>query len=72
MGCWKWFNGILKEAEIEVTDTNRDKIDEIIHQYIGERSHYGRCLADWKKARKYIKSDEEMSKELVKRLRSIT
>lgn len=72
MGCWKWFNGILKEAEIEVTDTNRDKIDQIIHQYIGEQSHYGRCSADWKKARKDIKSDEEMSKELVKRLRSIT
>jgi hypothetical protein len=72
MGCWKWFDSILKEAEIEVTDINRDKIDEIIHQYIGEQSHYGRCSADWKKARKEIKADKKMSKELVKRLRSIT
>ncbi len=70
MGCWKWFNSILKEAGIEVTDKNRDKIDEIIHKYIGEQSGYGRCSTDWRKARKEIKADEEMSKELVERLKS--
>ncbi len=71
MGCWKWFNSILKEARIEVTDENRDKIDEVIHKYIGEQSRYGRCSADWKKARKEIKADEEMSKELIEKLQSI-
>ncbi len=70
MGCWKWFNSILKEAGIEVTDKNRDKIDEIIHKYIGEQSSYGRCSTDWRKARKEIKADKEMSKELVERLKS--
>ena len=35
MGCWKWFNELLKEAGIAVTDENRDRIDEVIHKYIG-------------------------------------
>jgi len=71
MGCWRWFDGVLKEAGVEVTDANREKVDEIIHQYIGEQSRYGRCSADWKKARKQIKADEEMRSELVERLRPL-
>ena len=71
VGCWRWFNGVLKEAGVEVTDANREKVDEIIHQYIGEQSRYGRCSADWKKARKQIKADEEMRNELVERLRPL-
>ena len=65
MGCWRWFNSILKEAGIEVTEENREKVDEVIHQYIGEKSSYGRCSADWKKARKQIKSDMNMRRELL-------
>jgi len=71
MGCWRWFDGVLKEAGVEVTDANREKVDEIIHQYIGEQSRYGRCSADWKKARKQIKADEEMRSELAERLRPL-
>jgi len=70
MGCWKWFNSILKEAGIEVTDENKEKVDEVIHQYIGEQSSYGRCSADWRKARKEVQADEHMKRELVERLRS--
>jgi hypothetical protein len=47
MTCWKWFNGMLKEAGVEVTDKNKEKIDHVIHEYIGEQSNYGRCSADW-------------------------
>lgn len=72
MGCWKWFNELLKEAGIEVTDENRDSIDEVIHQYIGEQSSYGRCSSDWRKARKEVQSDARMRQELVERLRSLT
>ncbi|MCW4020507.1 MAG: hypothetical protein NWF14_04675 [Candidatus Bathyarchaeota archaeon] len=71
MGCWKWFDGVLKEAGVEVTDENREKVDEVIHKYIGEQSRYGRCSADWRKARKEIRADEEMRSELVKRLGSL-
>jgi predicted Fe-Mo cluster-binding NifX family protein len=72
MACWKWFNNALKEAGIEVTNTNKEKVDEIIHKYIGGQSSYGRCSADWKKARKEIESSKEMRKELIERLRTLS
>jgi hypothetical protein len=71
MGCWKWFNSVLEEAGVEVTDENREGVDEIIHEYIGEKSKYGQCSADWRKARTQIKADEEMRNELVQRLRPL-
>lgn len=71
MGCWKWFDGVLKEAEVKVTDTNREKIDGVIHKYIGEQSSYGRCSADWRKARKEINESPEMRKELIGKLKAL-
>lgn len=71
MGCWKWFNGVLKEAGLEVTEKNKEKVDEVIHKYIGEQSSYGRCSADWRKARKEIQEDEKMKQGLVKKLQAI-
>jgi len=71
MGCWRWFNTVLKEAGIEVTDENREEVDEVIHQYIGGQASYGRRSADWRKARKEIQADEKMRSELVERLQSI-
>jgi len=70
MTCWKWFNKILKEAGVEVTDKNKEKIDKVIHDYIGKQSSYGRCSSDWRKARKEIDDDEEMKKELVEELQT--
>ncbi|MDH5459424.1 MAG: hypothetical protein OEW71_00100 [Candidatus Bathyarchaeota archaeon] len=60
----------MKEAGIEVTDENRDKIDEIIHRYISEQSNYCHCSADWRKARKQVQADEQMKQKLIERLRS--
>ena len=71
LGCWKWFNGVLKEAEININDANRDKIDEVIHKYIGEQSRYGRCSADWRKARKEIKANPQMRSELIQKLKAL-
>jgi hypothetical protein len=71
LGCWKWFNGVLKEAGVQVNDENKDKIDEVIHKYIGEQSSYGRCSADWKKARKEIKESPEMKQELIAQLKTL-
>ena len=71
MGCWKWFNGVLKEAEVQVTAKNKGKIDEVIHKYIGEQSSYGRCSADWRKARKEINASPEMKKELIEKLKAL-
>jgi hypothetical protein len=72
LGCWKWFNGVLKEAEVNVTDANKSEIDDIIHKYIGEQSSYGRCSADWRKARKEIKESPEMRSELIQKLKALT
>jgi len=71
LGCWKWFNGVLKEADLEVTDANRQQIDNVIHQYIGEQSSYGRCSADWKKARREINESPEMKQELIDKLKTL-
>lgn len=38
---------------------------------IGEQSSYGRCSADWRKARKEIEADEKMKKELVAKLKTL-
>jgi hypothetical protein len=71
LGCWKWFNSVLKEAEVNVTDKNKSKIDEVIHKYIGEQSSYGRCSADWRKARKEIQESPEMKRGLIEKLKAL-
>jgi predicted Fe-Mo cluster-binding NifX family protein len=71
LSCWKWFNGVLRETGVEVTDANKEKVDQVIHKYIGEQSSYGRCSADWRKARKEIQEDEKMKKELISKLRTV-
>ena len=72
MGCWRWLNSILKEADADLNEKNREKIDEVIHQYIGEKSSYGKCSADWRKARKQIKADEKMRQELIEKISKVT
>jgi len=71
MTCWKWFNNVLKEAGVKVTDKNKEEVDEVIHRYIGEQSSYGRCSADWRKARKEIQDNEEMKNELIEKLKAL-
>jgi len=62
---------VLKDAGVKVTDENQEKVDEIIHRYIGEQSSYGHCSSDWGKARKEIQADEQMTQELVKKLKAL-
>ena len=69
MGCWRWFKGILEEAGIEVTDENREKIDEVIHEVIGKTSEYERCSGDWRKVGKQIRADENEKRKLIEKLR---
>jgi hypothetical protein len=71
MTCWKWFGSVLKEAGVEANDNNKEKIDAVIHKYIGEQSSYGHCSADWRKARKEIEADEKMKKELIGKLKAL-
>ncbi|MCS7097585.1 MAG: hypothetical protein NZ922_01215 [Candidatus Methanomethyliaceae archaeon] len=72
MTCWKWFDSLIKEAGLKITESNKDKIEEVIHKYIGEQASYGRCSTQWKKALKQIQADEKMKKELIDRLKTLT
>jgi hypothetical protein len=69
--CWKWFGTVLKEAGVEATPDNQEKIDGVIHKYIGEQSKMGKCSADWKKAKKEIAADEKMKAELIAQLQKL-
>jgi len=78
LGCWIPFRSVLKDAgiraslkEIEVSDATREKIDEIIHQYIGEKASYGHCSADWRKVRNEIKTNKELRSKLVEELKAL-
>ena len=70
MACWKWFNGVLKEAGIEVTDANKAKIDEVIHKYINAQISYGHYSPNWSKARKEVQANEKMKNELIQKLKA--
>jgi len=61
----------LKEVGIKVTDENREKIDEVIHEVIGETSKYERCSDDWRKAGKQIKADKNEKKKLIEKLQAV-
>lgn len=71
MTCWKWFGSLIKEAGLELNENNKEKIESIIHKYIGQKSTYGYCSSDWKKARKEITADEKMREELVSQLKTL-
>ena len=70
MGCWRWFKGVLKEAGIEVTDENRERIEEVIHEVIGKTSKYEKCSSDWRKAGKKLKADENEKRKLLEKLQT--
>lgn len=71
MGCWKWFNSVLKEANLTVSDKNEAKVEDLIHKYIGEKASAGKCSVDWKKARVQIKENSEMKAELIAQLKTL-
>jgi hypothetical protein len=69
MPCWKWFNVILQEAGVEVTEENRDRIDQVIHDYVNDRSSYGKCSAVMREASEQIGKDRTMRQELIDKVR---
>ena len=69
MGCFKWFDSLLREAGIEVTDENIAEINNVIHQFLNKQANYGDCSAEWRRARKEIQANEQMRQKLIKELR---
>jgi hypothetical protein len=68
MPCWKWFNVILEKAGVEVTEENRERIDEVLHQYVNERSSMGLCSPVMREASGQIDGDKVMRQELMVKL----
>lgn len=69
MPCWKWFNNMLEEAGVEVTEANRERIDAVIHDYIEERSANGKCSRIPSEASGQIAGDRTLRNELLERLK---
>jgi hypothetical protein len=69
--CWKWFNSVLEEANVPLTDKNKAKVDDVIHKYIGEQSSMGKCSPEWKKARVEIKENPKLKAELIAKLKPL-
>jgi len=70
MGCWRWFNSVLKEAGVTVTSQNRAKVDKVIHEYIGAKAEYEHCSSDWVKVGEKIKTDEKEKKKLIQAVKA--
>lgn len=68
LSCWKWFNQVLEEAGVEITEENKDRIDNVFHEYLNEEIRYGKCSSNWSKARFKV-DDEETMKSLVDKVR---
>jgi hypothetical protein len=68
MPCWKWFNVMLEEAGVEVTEENRDRIDAVIHKYVNDRSSVGLCSVVMREASGQIAGDKTMRQELMEKL----
>jgi len=62
MGCWRWFNTVLKEAGVTFTPQNRAKIDKVIYECIGAKAEYENCSSDWMKSGKKIRWTERERK----------
>lgn len=70
MSCWKWFNTVLDAAGVEVNEENRDRIDQVIQDYVENNSSIGRCSAVMSEASSQIAEDRGMKRELVQRVRA--
>ena len=68
--CWKWFNRILKDAGMDVTEENRARIDQVIHDFIGEKARYEHCSPNWSKIGKKVSEDENERKRLIAKLQT--
>lgn len=69
MSCWKWFNKMLDDAGVQVTEENRDRIDAVIEDYIAKRSADGKCSRIPSEASGQISGDRTLRDELIERLR---
>ena len=69
MSCYfRHLKGILDEAGIEVTPSNKKQIDQAIHQTV--EVTYKDCPQTWKKLKQQIIGDEQKRRDLIDKLQT--
>ena len=69
MSCYfRHMKGILDEAGIEVTPSNKKEIDQAFHQIVGVT--YRDCPTTWKRLKQELASDEQKQRELIQKLQN--
>ena len=67
MSCYfRHLKDILSEAGIEVTPSNKKKIDQAIHGIVGVS--YKNCPSAWGKLKREILSNEQKRRDFVQKL----
>ena len=67
MSCYfRHIRSVLDEAEIEITASNKKKIDRFFHQIVGVA--YKDCPTTWKGLKQELAGDEQKRQELVHKL----
>lgn len=68
MSCYfRHMNDVLTEAGIEITPANKKRVDQLIHQIVGEE--YKKCSTTWSKVKQLIGADSSQA-EFIEKLKS--
>ena len=68
MSCYfRQLKDIFNEAGIEVTASNKKRLDQAIHQIVG--SNYKDCPGTWRKLKQQIINDEQKRQEFIEQLK---
>ena len=69
MSCYfRHLKGVLNEAGIEVTPSNKKQIDRVIHEIVGVT--YKDCPATWKMLKQEILADEQKQQDFIIKLQN--
>jgi len=69
MSCYfRHLKGVLNEAGIEVTPSNKKQIDRVIHEIVGVT--YKDCPATWKRLKQEILADEQKQQDFIIKLQN--
>jgi len=68
MSCYfRHLKDILAEAGVEVTPSNKRKVDQAIHRIVGVE--YKDCPVAWKALKEQIMGDEQKRRDFVEKLK---
>ena len=65
MSCIEWFEEMLQQEGIAVTEENREAVDRAIRRFTDKHVSVGECSPDWKLVRMEVSKDPMLRKRLV-------